>query len=113
MSSEQGISVHYINPVPVWDVHIPRHMHYALESGEHLEQTLSDYNEKNTSFLEEVSSIDSENFSVITVADELCTPMCLYATDTGVPLYYDEHHLTLTGSSFLARKFQSIMQNLQ
>jgi len=97
LAESNQIQVAFINPVPIWPVYVP----VAMFEKNELIQTKSDYLIKNKTELDGYSSIKSANFRIISVVDTYCKPQCQYKTGAGKPLYFDNGHLTLTGSKLL------------
>ncbi|ASG66419.1 acyltransferase [Idiomarina piscisalsi] len=103
LSKDNGIDVVYVEPVPVWRRDIPKAMYYqAKNQNAELVKTIDQYYEENEQIflaLEQLS--ESFSFSRIKTSALLCKENCMYKLDNGKPLYFDNHHLTETGSSTL------------
>lgn len=113
LSKQVGIKVYFIEPVPDWETQIPSYMYDKMNNNiEYLiRQTKDDYLTKNAEQLSFVRSITDANFKSIPIVDYFCNPNCDYASDTGMPFYFDSHHLTVTGSQQLTEVFIKILEN--
>lgn len=109
----EEIKVYFIEPVPIWDYHIPRGMYDLIVSNQNNigVMTKADYLEKNLEQLKYIRAISDENFIVLPVVDLFCKPICEYSTDEGKPLYFDDDHLTITGSKKINDVFEVILNN--
>lgn len=95
-----SIKVTFIDPVPIWKSHIPKMMYRQAKGFDDNEfQTKEDYLSVNAEFFSELDKISNDNFKRVSVVDYLCTPNCIYKSEDGTPLYFDNGHLTLTGSN--------------
>lgn len=115
-AKSKSINVVYIEPVPVWGVDVPKGMWQAEVKGGMdflAEMTASDYYSYNESIFYSLDSIDSDNFSRIGVVDVLCNPVCSFKDDDGYPLYFDSHHLTVTGASSLYPVFKEALSKIE
>lgn len=109
-AGEYGIHVAFIMPVPNWSTHVPTLLWESREN--HVElpsKTLSDYQIETQDLFEFFERIDANNLSVYGVARYFCNKDCLMVDSTGRPLYFDRHHLTLTGSLRLTPVFEEII----
>lgn len=106
-----GIKVYFIEPVPVWAESVPFFMYSSIHSeGYKIEkQTKSDYIKINSSQINFVRSLEDSNFSSLPVVDYFCNPDCQYASTNGKPFYFDDDHLTLTGSDQINGVFNTII----
>ncbi|RUR35559.1 acyltransferase family protein [Vreelandella populi] len=99
-----GIRVIYLEPVPVWENDIPQSM-WMMSFSENndflLEKNIDDYYSDNSNIFNELENIAAGNFSRMNVGNIFCKPNCLYKSSSGAPLYFDNHHLTKTGSELL------------
>jgi peptidoglycan/LPS O-acetylase OafA/YrhL len=112
-SSENDIDVVFIDPVPTWNLHIPKAM-YKTKLGlkSDLSQTKNDYLEKYGMIFQDLNSFDFSNFSRVRIVDAFCNPECMYSSKNDKPLYFDSGHLTLTGSSVLRDTFLELMSKV-
>ena len=113
LAFEKNIKVDFLKPVPVWDIHVPKALYENITLNNKLpKQNIRDYNFSNTEFdvfLSELSR-NTKNFRVFEVADNLCSPDCKLTSISGEPLYFDNDHLTLTGSNLLKPSFEKIFE---
>lgn len=112
LAEKQNIPVSMIMPVPTWDRHILEALYANLRLGEELpSQSLAQYRESVENVRESVASIKSLGFDFYEVGDVFCQPECKIVDEEGYPLYFDSHHLTITGSQYLADTFASVIEN--
>ena len=112
-SEANGVSIHFIGPVPTYKQSIPELLYQEY----HTQMQLLERYTKDSfigsipiSYSEFVKGNKSrENVSFYFPEDYLCTSnICQVESDEGV-LYYDPHHLTLTGARKLRPMIQQIM----
>jgi peptidoglycan/LPS O-acetylase OafA/YrhL len=104
----EGMSVSFIMPVPVWDQHIPKALWSHLKEGTPLPtQTADHYLAFNHALLNPPRFL-----KVYDVVASFCQPQCLLMDQTGHPLYFDQSHLTLTGSARLTPVFERVISDL-
>lgn len=104
----EGISVSFIMPVPVWDRHIPKALWSQMKEGTPLPtQTADHYLAFNHALLSPPRFL-----KVYDVVASFCQPQCLLMDQTGHPLYFDQSHLTLTGSARLTPVFERVISDL-
>ena len=113
LAKNDGIEVAFIMPVPTWDKHIPQALWEHAKFNKNLPiQTLEDYESANQDVYQKLSSFDSDNFKIYQLGDIFCQENCSILSGSGKPLYFDEGHLTLTGSEELRILFHSIMNSV-
>jgi peptidoglycan/LPS O-acetylase OafA/YrhL len=112
LSLENTIKVSFIDPVPTWGIHIPKNMYHQLKGSiQSPNQTKQDYLKTHQVFLSEVENIMSENFERFSVVDYFSqSDSLLYKNADGVPFYFDEGHLTLTGAKLLEGLFIKVVK---
>lgn len=111
LAEKSKIKTAYIAPVPVWSEHIPKALWLNSKDKAKLPvQELSDYQQKNKSFLNQISAANSYNFKLFETAQAFCKPHCELESKEGRPLYFDKSHLTLTGSGRLREIFRDIIE---
>lgn len=113
LSKEAQIKVFFIEPVPVWETKIPPYM-YAKMHGlnvHKIQQDKNDYLKSNHEELSFIRSIESSNFKTVPIVEYFCDPNCIYASNEGKPLYFDSHHLTITGSHKLSKALIEIIND--
>jgi peptidoglycan/LPS O-acetylase OafA/YrhL len=112
LAEKQHIPVSMVMPIPTWDQHILEALYANVRQGEKLpSQTLAQYRESVENVREHVASIKSSVFDFYEVGDVFCQPECKIMDEEGYPLYFDSHHLTITGSQFLAETFARVIAN--
>ena len=106
-----GIKLYFIEPVPVWQEHVPISMYNAIHRENDLaeKQTKSDYLNNNSSQINFVRNAEKSSITSLPVVDYFCKPNCSYASSEGKPFYFDEGHLTITGSEQLKEVFDKIL----
>jgi hypothetical protein len=110
LATGAGIRVSYIEPVPVWPANVPTTLYANLRDGAPLPvQTRADYEAVNRAQSADVAAIDSPDFAVFGSAPYLCDPACRMIDEAGRPLYFDTHHLTLTGAARLTELFRQVL----
>jgi hypothetical protein len=113
LAKKRNIQLSFIMPVPVFDKNVPMSL---LKSQNGMEkstyQTISDYNNFNKDLINKISQIDYDKFRVYQVADVFCLPICKLISEDGRPLYFDNGHLTLTGSKKLHGVFERVITDL-
>ncbi|KZN62034.1 hypothetical protein N473_21050 [Pseudoalteromonas luteoviolacea CPMOR-1] len=110
LSDQNNIRVTFIDPVPVWAEHVPQKMYFQLKgSVENLHQTKDEYMSLHREFFDNLSQIQTSNFERVPVVDYFCRPDCMYKNEEGIPLYFDQGHLTLTGSRVLEEAISKIV----
>ncbi|MBB3170085.1 acyltransferase family protein [Simiduia aestuariiviva] len=106
-SKPSNVEVYYISPVPIWDSSVPK---YLLENergklDSEFVKTIEDYTNFYKEFTSVLERLENQGLRVIPIGDVFCTPICQLLSDDSKPLYFDNHHLTLTGAAMLDRKF--------
>ena len=111
ISKLAGIKVFFIEPVPTWEHHIPKAMYQHLKYNEDTisNKTKTDYLAKNEMQLQFVRAIKNDNFKNLPIVNYFCSPKCEYSDEKGKPLYFDNDHLTLTGSERFNETFNLII----
>lgn len=102
----EAIRTTLLMPVPVYDVHVPAALYANLKNGDALpETTLDEIRKRQAALTARIRAIPSPMFRYYDVAPALCDPKCRLADEEGRPLYFDKHHLTLTGARRLEAVF--------
>ncbi len=113
LARENQIRLSFIMPVPIWDQHVPMALWKSLK---HKEETPSNnfsaYQQFNRGLIDGFSKIKDGNLRIYQVAGIFCQPNCLLTSKGGVPLYFDNGHLTLTGSRMLQGVFDHVIADL-
>lgn len=112
-AAEKGIALAAIAPVPVYTEHIPKHIYHAYQNGqsvlplqtqkEHVSNVASDLK-----ILRDLSTKKTDGFSYYDPANYLCADNCKFISEDGRAWYFDNAHLTLTGSEQLVPLFKDI-----
>ncbi len=110
LSEEKKITVAFIMPVPVWEKHIPKALFSHLTYNEPLPvQARLEYEDFNEDISKDFLNISDKHFLIYKVEDILCPKDCQIANSDGSPFYFDDEHLTLTGSDLLKPLFYKII----
>lgn len=110
-SQTAGIKVYFIEPVPEWEESVPVAMYDAIHKKNYIidGKTKSEYLTNNAPEINFVRAIQKDNFKSFPIVDYFCNPDCKYASKDGKPFYFDEDHLTITGSDQLNEVFNKIL----
>lgn len=111
LSRSFGIKIYFIEPVPIWENHIPMLM-YKRNKGEDIEESknIVDYYNENNSLIKFLRKNKNDLVS-ISVVKYFCDPDCKYQSSENKPLYFDDGHLTITGSQLIKKAFEPIFLN--
>ena len=110
LAAHNKIRVIYIAPVPVWPGNVLQVLYENLRDGTPLpRQDIADYRAMNEAYLAPVRAIDAPNFAYFATAPYLCDHECRLVDAAGHPLYFDNHHLTLTGAAQLTELFRQVL----
>lgn len=110
LANNNNLLVAYIMPVPVWDQHIPKTLYNHLKYNELLPvQTSKNYKYARKDLYTNLKNIGKEHCLIYDVVDFFCTEDCKIINLSGSPYYFDEHHLTITGSELLRPLFHRII----
>ena len=113
-AAKSGLHVELIEPIPIWDQHVPKLLYDHATNGAKLPtQSFQGYMEGNADLFSGLDGIDSVNFKRTSVANSFCNSECLLKDSAGNLLYFDESHLTLSGSDLLIDVFVDIFERHQ
>lgn len=113
LADAQNISSAFIMPVPVWRDHIPMALWKHLKLNDPLPSAnLIDYQTLNQGLIQGLAAITNKKWKIYQVANYLCTNDCKMSDASGKPLYFDSGHLTLTGSEYLRKVFEQIVEDV-
>ena len=97
-------------PVPKWPVHVPKALLENIQCGKTLPfQTIDDYWSVNGALKEALESVPFERFRIYDVVERFGSESLQMMSEEGKPFYFDEGHLTLTGSRLLLPVFEKIL----
>lgn len=110
LSEKKKIAVSFIMPVPVWEKHIPKAIfsHYKYDEPLPIQSRL-EYKNFNKEIYSSLINISKTNFLIYAVEDIFCSQGCQIFNSDGKPYYFDDEHLTLTGSDLLRPLFYKII----
>ncbi|MBR9915859.1 MAG: acyltransferase [Algicola sp.] len=109
LAIKKGIKVTIIEPVPIWNKHIPKYMYDSLNDNDSgLVKKNVEYNYENREILKGLDTLQLNGVERMSVVDVFCKDECAFSSKDGKPFYFDSNHLTLTGSKELEGKFRSI-----
>lgn len=112
-ASSRAIGVSYLMPVPKATGHVPRKLWAATRTGQPAELiSLADYQAEHREQLARLKTIQTRGFRLYEVAADFCRPRCEISNAAGVPFYFDDHHLTLTGSRLLEPTLERLVDDL-
>lgn len=110
LAAKNNILVSFIMPVPTWNKHIPKVLFHHFKYNEPLPiQSYQSYERINKDLYKSLMFIPKENLLVYEVGNILCTEYCQIKNDFGNPYYFDDDHLTITGSELLKPLFHKII----
>ena len=113
LAEKENINVSLIMPVPTWSEHVPKMLYHNIQYHTLLPaQSRSDYNLINKWLVDKVGNIENKNFKVYSTVELFCQDQCKVISEEGRPYYFDDGHLTLTGSTIFSGMFESIMQDV-
>jgi peptidoglycan/LPS O-acetylase OafA/YrhL len=109
----ENIRAVLLMPVPHYDVHIPAALYYNLKRGDSLPTlTLATHREANKYLFDYAKSKAADGLAYYDLASELCRPECRLTDQENRPLFFDKHHLTLTGAAMLEGIFTRAINEL-
>ena len=113
LAEKEGIYVSLIMPIPVWSEHVPKLLYQVIESNALLPvQSKSDYYLENHLLLDKLKNIKRDIFSVYSTVELFCQDNCKMISEAGIPYYFDNGHLTLTGSEVFSGLFNRIIEDV-
>ncbi len=116
MASGLGAKMIFLDPVPIYDVHIPKVVLASLKDEDVIDlpdQTYLDYLKSNRPLLDGIEDIQSDAFVRFQVGHLFCKPDCAVLDDEGKLLYMDEHHLTNTGAEYIGTVLDGMFQFIE
>lgn len=105
-----GTTIAILLPVPTWKENVPGMLWRNARFGNPL-PTVSrkTYLDGNAKLIADLGSANHARLRIYSTVDAFCRPNCQMTTEGGVPLYFDSHHLTLTGSERLRGVLSKIL----
>jgi peptidoglycan/LPS O-acetylase OafA/YrhL len=112
-AESHGIAVSFIMPVPVWREHVPLALWNNLKRNKPLPTADSaDYSDFNKELIEGLPKIHAPNLRIYRTAEAFCRGPCAMTDGAGRPLYFDQGHLTLTGSELMRSVLETTLDDL-
>jgi hypothetical protein len=107
------IKVSYLLPIPVWQQSVPKMLVANIKDGVPLPVISSAiYNQRNREFADAIAKISEPLFRVYRTDQVFCKPVCKMLGENGRPYYFDDAHLTRTGSEQLRPVIEKILDEL-
>jgi peptidoglycan/LPS O-acetylase OafA/YrhL len=104
---QNGIRVTVIMPIPIHKQIVPQKILYAYRRGIAPKLLPPRKYESDIAHFAAKLRAPHDGYSVIEPKTVLCLPECLVQGSGGRPLYFDKHHLTLTGARVLSPLFRA------
>lgn len=112
---KNNIKVTLIMPVPFYenDPYYEGSIPKILLKDKLPKQSYRDYLQFNSEVFNKANIFEKEykNFSYLNAGEAFCAPICSISTTDKRPYYYDDDHLTLTGSRILKPVFNQAFEN--
>ena len=110
-ASERGIDVVLIDPIPTWNINVPRALYSQFKYGRELPvQSWGQHKKKVDEIFNSVENSNLREISRFDPAAYFCNENCKLVSDDGLPLYFDNSHLTLTGSQVILDLFENVLE---
>lgn len=111
---EENIKTVLIMPTPRYENNVLVSLYNHMHSNQDLPNLdIHEYNKINDDLIKYAKARLSPSFSYFKAADALCSPVCALQDNDGRPLYFDAHHLTLTGGAYLEGFFRDMFKHLK
>lgn len=108
-----GIPVAYLLPIPVWQQSVPKMLIDNITGGVPLPVISAAASRKrNHEFEAAMMKIARPGFRVYRTDQVFCHPVCKMLGENGRPYYFDDAHLTTTGSEQLRPVFEQLFDEL-
>jgi peptidoglycan/LPS O-acetylase OafA/YrhL len=106
----KNIKVSVVAPVPYFDTNVPKEMFLNGPDSQKLQMSLTSHRKRTSSFLDFSERLKAKNVPIYDPASEFCSASenCIFTGLDSKPYYFDEAHLTLTGSEKLNEMFLQI-----
>jgi peptidoglycan/LPS O-acetylase OafA/YrhL len=113
LAKQRGIRTSVILPVPVRKDNVPHDLWLEVRGGVSFRHgTAEEYRRLNAPLLQGLAAVNLPDFRVYPVAQVFCAETCEVQAADGTPYYFDDQHLTLTGSARLRGLFDTVVQDL-
>jgi peptidoglycan/LPS O-acetylase OafA/YrhL len=114
LAEKESIYVIYLMDIPRWERDIPKALWLNLHEGKALpSQTLEEYFQIQDKEYRYLKAFESKYFKIYQSADVFCRDECALVNHEGRPLYFDDGHLTVTGSRYLSKRLKHIIVDSQ
>lgn len=108
------IRVAYLLPIPVWQQSVPKMLINNITNGVPLPVVSSAaYGGRQRAFEDAVANMSGPGFRIYRTDQVFCRPVCKMLGENGRPYYFDDAHLTTTGSEQLRPVIQHLFDELQ
>ena len=109
LARQKGIRVKVILPIPVWDVHIPAAVYRHVSQGEALPvKSYQGYMRDTQTLVEKLLDETQGDIQTYDVGSYFCRTNCDFMSSEWDLYYFDDSHLTLTGSRLLEPLFEDV-----
>lgn len=107
------IGVVYLLPIPVWQQSVPEMLINNVTYGVPLPVISSAvYSQRQRAFEGALANISAPGFRMYRTEQAFCRPVCRMLGDNGRPYYFDDAHLTITGSEQLRPVIKNMFDEL-
>ncbi len=107
------IRVAYLLPIPVWQQSVPKMLINNITDGVPLPVVSSSgYSQRQRAFEDAVANLAGPGFRVYRTDQVFCRPVCQMLGENGRPYYFDDAHLTATGSEQLRPVITTLFDEL-
>jgi peptidoglycan/LPS O-acetylase OafA/YrhL len=111
LGNKNNIRISFIMPIPTPGFVVPREMYNEIKFNKKLfPQSIDDYMLEHNNVINIFNNMDIKNLKIFDVHQYFCSDHCKYSLEDGSPLFYDSHHLTLSGSNLLKPLFIKILE---
>ncbi|MEZ4820489.1 MAG: SGNH hydrolase domain-containing protein [Bdellovibrionota bacterium] len=112
-----GVKVWIVDKIPFPDFNVPSYLGRYTRLGKNIEALRVDINQFNdnkkvvTDILKELKK--NYSFEIISPSDILCNASGCNVQNDGLPLYYDHHHISGSGSKYLMQIFDTMFFEIE
>ena len=111
LANKKNIKISFIMPIPRPGFVVPREMYNAMKYNKKIiPSRTEDYLLEHNKVKNILNNLDIKNLKTFNVHQYFCADYCKYSLEDGSPLFYDSHHLTLSGSNLLKPLFIQILE---